>query len=49
MRRRRKRGLGGLLLILLPVAQVSDLLNSSFMSTVFYSHSTILPFIIGRI
>ena len=37
------------LLILLPVAQVSDLLNSSFMSTVFYSHSTILPFIIGRI
>ena len=38
-----------MLLILLPVAQVSDLLNSSFMSTVFYSHSTILPFIIGRI
>ncbi len=37
------------LLILLPVTQISDLLNSSFMSSLFYSHSTILPFIIGRI
>ncbi len=38
-----------MLLILMPVTQLTDLLNSSFTTSLFYSHSAILPFIMGRI
>ena len=38
-----------MLLILMPVTQLTDFLNSSFTTSLFYSHSVILPFLMGRI